>query len=81
MGIILKLKLEIGWEDVDWSNLAEDTNIWQAVVIASRNFGFRRVHKIAKNDYEVRHACPSVPPSVRLEQLGSNWMIFIKFDV
>jgi hypothetical protein len=57
---------------VDWSNLAEATNIWQAVVKASRNFGFRRIHKIAKSDYEVRHVYPSVRPSARLEQLGSN---------
>ena len=81
IGIILKWKLEIGWEAVDWINLAEDTNMCQAVVKVSRNFGFRRVHKIAKSDYEVRHVCPSVRPSVLLEQLGSNWMIFIKFDV
>ena len=81
MGIILKWKLEIVWESVDWSNLAEDTYICQAVVKASWNFGFRRVHKIAKSDYEVRHVCPSVRPSVRLEPLGSKWMIFNKFDV
>jgi hypothetical protein len=80
LGIILKWKLEIGWEGVDWSSLAEDTNIWRDVVKAPRNFCFRRVHKISKSHYEVRHVCPSVRPPVRLEQLGSNWMIFIKFD-
>ena len=30
---------------------------------------FRRVRKIAKSDYELRH----VRPSVRIEQLGSHW--------
>lgn len=34
MGIILNWKLVIGWDGVDRSNLAEDTNIWQAVVKA-----------------------------------------------
>ena len=30
---------------------------------------FRRVHKIAKSDRQLRHVCPSV----RFEHLGSNW--------
>jgi hypothetical protein len=34
MGIILKRKLEISWNVVDWSNLDEDTNIWQTAVKA-----------------------------------------------
>jgi hypothetical protein len=34
--------------------------------------GFRRVRKIAKSDYELRH----VRPSVRMEQLGSHWTDF-----
>jgi len=32
-------------------------------------FIFRRVRKIAKSDYQLRHVCPSV----RMEQLGSHW--------
>jgi len=44
----------------------------------------RRVGKIAKSDHELRHACPSarlslclsVCPSVRMEQLGSQWTDF-----
>jgi hypothetical protein len=27
-----------------------------------------------------RHVCPSVRPSVRMEQLSSNWIDFMKFD-
>jgi hypothetical protein len=30
---------------------------------------FRRFRKIAKSDYKFRHVCPSV----RMEQLSSNW--------
>ena len=33
---------------------------------------FRRIRKIAKSDYQLRHVCPSV----RMEQLGSNWTDF-----
>jgi len=39
-GIILKWKLEIGRKGVDWSNLAEERNIWKVVLKASRNLGF-----------------------------------------
>jgi hypothetical protein len=31
---------------------------------------FRRVRKIAKNDYYLRHVRPSIRPSVRMEQVG-----------
>jgi hypothetical protein len=37
---------------------------------------FRRVRKIAKIDYSLRHVCPVVPTSARMEQLGSHWMNF-----
>jgi hypothetical protein len=33
---------------------------------------FRHVHKTAKSDYYVRHVCPSVHPSIRMEQLDSH---------
>ena len=33
-----------------------------------------RVHKRAKGDYELRHACPYV----RMEELGSQWSDFHK---
>jgi len=38
---------------------------------------FRRVRKIAKSDHNIRYACPSVRPSVRMEQLGSHWTDFL----
>jgi hypothetical protein len=38
---------------------------------------FRRFRKIAKSDYELRHA----RLSVRKEQLGSHWTDFMKFDI
>jgi hypothetical protein len=37
------------------------------------NGDFRRVRKIAKSDYELRHICPSVRPSVLMEQVGYHW--------
>jgi hypothetical protein len=37
---------------------------------------FRRVRKIAKYDYWLRHVCLSVRPSVRMELLGSQWTDF-----
>jgi hypothetical protein len=40
----------------------------------------KRVNKISKNDYYLRHVCLSVRPFVRLsfrmEQLGSHWTDF-----
>jgi len=43
---------------------------------------FRRVRKIAKSDYSLRHVCPSVRPcvcaSVRMEQLNSHCTAFYK---
>ena len=36
---------------------------------------FRRVRKIAKNDYQLRYVCVSV----RVEQRGSHWRLFVKF--
>ena len=33
---------------------------------------FRRVHKIAKSDYQLRHGCLCV----RTEHLGSHWTDF-----
>ena len=34
------------------------------------------VCNIAKSDYYFRHVCPSVPPSVFVEYLGSYWTDF-----
>jgi len=39
-------------------------------------FLFRRVRKIAKSDYQLRHVCLSLRPSVRMEQLISHWTDF-----
>ena len=39
-------------------------------------FIFWRVRKIAKNDYELRHVCPSARLSVPVQQLGSHWTEF-----
>jgi hypothetical protein len=41
-----------------------------------RVYFFRRVCKIAKSDSWLRHICPSVRPSERMEQLGSHWTDF-----
>jgi len=40
---------------------------------------FRRVRKIATNDYYLRHICPSFHLSDRMEQLGCHGWIFMKF--
>ena len=37
---------------------------------------FMRVWKMAKNDYQLRHVCLPVHPSVPMEQPGSRWMDF-----
>jgi len=37
---------------------------------------FRRVQKIAKSDYQLRHVCSTVRPSVCMEQLGCHWTDF-----
>ena len=37
---------------------------------------FRRVRKITKSDYQLRHVCPSARASFRTEQLGSHWTGF-----
>jgi hypothetical protein len=39
-------------------------------------FFFRRVPKIVKSDYYVRHDCLSVRLSIGMEQLGSHWTDF-----
>jgi len=38
-----------------------------------------RFRKIAKSDYYLRHVCPSVRPSIRMEELGSLWMDFHEY--
>jgi hypothetical protein len=41
------------------------------------NTFIRRVHKIAKNEFELRHICLSVRPAFRdIEKLGSHWIDF-----
>jgi hypothetical protein len=37
---------------------------------------FRRVRKIVKSDHWFGHVCSPVCPSVRVEQLDSQWMDF-----
>jgi hypothetical protein len=39
-------------------------------------FHFRRVCKIAKSDYQLRHLCLSVRPSLGMKHLGSQWTDF-----
>jgi len=46
------------------------TLTWSLLVFVM--FIFRRVRKIAKGDYLLRHVCPSI----RMEQLGSHWKDF-----
>jgi len=41
---------------------------------------FRRVHKIAKSDSELRHVCLSVSPPFRTEQIDSHWTDFHDFS-
>jgi hypothetical protein len=41
----------------------------------TRQTFFRRVRKMAKSDYKLRHVCPSF----RMEQHGSHWTDFMKF--
>ena len=36
----------------------------------------RSVHKSVKSNYQLRHVCPSVRPSVCMELLVSHWMNF-----
>jgi hypothetical protein len=59
-----------------------DENPWNCSVRDARSHGgrwtlssyqeffLRRVRRIAKSNYQLRHVCPSV----RMEQLASNWM-------
>jgi hypothetical protein len=52
---------------------------WPCLLVLAAHFGyhlFRRVRKTAKIDYQLRHVCPSVRPSIRMEQLGSHWSDF-----
>jgi hypothetical protein len=44
----------------------------------SFSLALRRVRKITKSDYYLRHFCSSVRPCVRMEQLGSHWSDFHK---
>jgi hypothetical protein len=47
-------------------------NIGRICDVARKKKNFRLVRKIAKSDNELRH----VRPSVRMEQLGSDWTDF-----
>jgi len=44
----------------------------QFLISGKARMCFRRVSKISKSDYYLRHVCPSV----RLGQLGSQWTDF-----
>jgi hypothetical protein len=37
----------MGWEDMDWIDLAEDRNRWQALVNMVINFGFHKMRGIS----------------------------------
>jgi hypothetical protein len=39
------------------------------------SYVFRRLRKLAKNDYYLRHVMPVCPPA-RVQQLGSHWPDF-----
>jgi hypothetical protein len=55
-------------------NYKPDLVVTFSVDSDDRNPIFRRVHKNAKSDYELRHVCLSVRPTVHMEYLGSHWM-------
>jgi len=50
-------------------------NPFRGIVIQTMTV-FMSVREIVKSDYLLRHVCPSVHPSVRMEQLGSHWPDF-----
>jgi len=58
-------------------NNNNNNNIFPWFAITCFYLIFRRVRKIAKSDFSVRR----VRPSVHMEQLGSHWMDFMKFDI
>jgi hypothetical protein len=37
----------------------------------------RRVCNIVNSDYQLRHVCSSVSPTIRMEKLGSHWTVFL----
>lgn len=43
-------------------------------------FFFKRFHKIAKNDYHLRHVCPSVSVSA-WSDLASHGRVFVKSNI
>ena len=55
--------------------------LWAMDALLNPEIHFRRVRKIAETDCEFRHVCPSVRPPVHMEQLGSHWTYFMKFDI
>jgi hypothetical protein len=63
---------------------------WPCLLVLAAHFGyhlFMRIRKTAKIDYQLRHVCPSVRPSVhphgttRLPLVGFSWhLIFVDFS-
>ena len=59
--------------------LCDSYSTGPCLLVLAAHFGyhlFRRVRKTAKIDYQLRHVCPSVRPSILMEQLGSRWSDF-----
>jgi len=63
----------------NWSGTSTHPQAFKASV--GKTVIFRQVRKIAESDNELRHVCPSVRLSLRVEQLGSHWTDFLEICV
>ena len=66
----------------DWNK----TKYLKSLCVLLLDFGFfvyfRRLRKIAKRDYQLRHFCPSVYPYIiAIYSSAVMWRIFVKFDI